>query len=262
MNIALKLALAAAGMAAFTTPSLSVSNERGIPGQPPVLRTLILAQAETKPFQPVPAKPALDQAPALYGDLGVLHFRAGTRMPRAQAYFDQGIRLAFAFNHAEAQRAFGAAQRSGVRDVLLGRGAGARPANKRAIEVDERYFRGSPSDPMYRYACHPHNIHFLMVSAQLGGDGRTAVDAATRLDAALPVEAVKQFAVIQPVKAAPYFTHLTFSNPETVLALAAPEKDLVLVNAMYHYARAVAHAARKDAASAASVWLVASMRSR
>jgi hypothetical protein len=30
---------------------------------------------------------------------------------RAQAYVDQGMRLAFGFNHAEAQRAFRAAQK-------------------------------------------------------------------------------------------------------------------------------------------------------
>jgi hypothetical protein len=43
--------------------------------------------------------------------------------------------------------------------------------NRKAIAVDERYFRRSPSDPMYKAAYYPHNIHFVMVSAQMGGDG-------------------------------------------------------------------------------------------
>ena len=44
-------------------------------------------------------------------------------------------------------------------------------ANRSAIAVDERYFRTSPSDPLYKAAYYPHNIHFVMVSAQMGGDG-------------------------------------------------------------------------------------------
>ena len=80
-------------------------------GQPPILRALILAKAETAPFQPVPAQPAMGEAPVLYENLGTLTFKAGTSNRRAQAWFDQGVRLAFAFNHAEAQRAFREAQK-------------------------------------------------------------------------------------------------------------------------------------------------------
>ena len=37
-----------------------------------------------------------------------------------------------------------------------------------------------------RSAYYPHNIHFVMVSAQMGGDGKTAIDAAGKLDARDP----------------------------------------------------------------------------
>src|SRR5690606_21261771 len=47
----------------------------------------------------------------LYDNLGSFHYRISTRVPRAQAYFDQGLRLTFAFNHAEAIRAFEEAAR-------------------------------------------------------------------------------------------------------------------------------------------------------
>jgi hypothetical protein len=33
-----------------------------------------------------------------------------------------------------------------------------------------------------------------------GDDGKTAIDAAQKLDAALPIEAVRQFAILQPVR--------------------------------------------------------------
>ncbi|MCK7577620.1 MAG: hypothetical protein MZV65_18645 [Chromatiales bacterium] len=51
----------------------------------------------------MPAEPALTSPPVLYGNLGSVTLKAGTASARAQAWFDQGVRLAFAFNHAEAQ---------------------------------------------------------------------------------------------------------------------------------------------------------------
>lgn len=47
----------------------------------------------------------------LYTDLGTLHMAISSRVPLAQRYFDQGMRLYYAFNHAEAIRAFREAQR-------------------------------------------------------------------------------------------------------------------------------------------------------
>jgi len=82
-----------------------------VPGRPPLLQKLILAQTETKPFRPQPMQAAGGEVP-LYDNLGKLSFKVGTRNAKAQAYFDQGIRWAFAFNHAEAQRAFQAAQKA------------------------------------------------------------------------------------------------------------------------------------------------------
>ncbi|MEO8485291.1 MAG: hypothetical protein ABI585_03040 [Betaproteobacteria bacterium] len=401
-------------------------------GSPAVLRTLALAAAksETTPFQPAPMK-AVEGDPPLYANLGSLAFRVSTRSGRAQAYVDQGMRLAFGFNHAEAQRAFRAAQRIDPAcamcwwgealilgpninlpmapeanepalatlaravalkdratpreralidalarrysaDAQAGRAAldagyadamqevaarfpgdttiatlaaeaamdtqpwdyweagGARPkgrgafildtlesvlkrqpshpgaihlyihaveastkperalayanrlgalmpgaghivhmpahiyyrvgmygeslaANRKAIAVDESYFRTSPSDPLYKSAYYPHNIHFVMVSALAGGDGRTAIEAAQKLDAAIPIDIVRAYAVMQPIKASPYTTHAQFSDPEAILALPAlpaPPADLALVTAMFRYARAVAYAGRKDTANA------------
>jgi tetratricopeptide (TPR) repeat protein len=48
---------------------------------------------------------AADTVP-LYTDLGTHHKRISTRVPPAQQYFDQGLRLTYGFNHAEAIRSF------------------------------------------------------------------------------------------------------------------------------------------------------------
>jgi tetratricopeptide (TPR) repeat protein len=42
----------------------------------------------------------------LYTDLGTHHKAISAKVPAAQRYFDQGLRLVYAFNHAEAIRAF------------------------------------------------------------------------------------------------------------------------------------------------------------
>ena len=397
-------------------------------GPPAVLRAFVLAaKTETSPFQPAPMK-AAEGDPPLYANLGTLGFRVSTRSQRAQAYVDQGMRLAFGFNHAEAQRAFRAAQkldpgcamcfwgealilgpninvpmapeanapaldalakavslkeRAAPRERALiealekryaadpkaerpaldaayadamadvaGRypgdttiatlaaeaamdtqpwdywePGGTRPKarggyivatlenvlrrhpghpgaihlyihaveasttperalphanrlaalmpgaghivhmpahiyyrvgmyresldiNRRAIDADEAYFRTSPSDPLYKSAYYPHNIHFVMVSAQVGGNGAVAIGAAKKLDAAIPLDVVKAFPIMQPIKAAHFTTHAQFSDPAAILALPAPPEDLAVVRTMYHYARAVAYAARKDADAA------------
>lgn len=407
-------------------------------GRPVLLATLLQAQSrqavpptETRPFQPGQQLPsAADSAlPPLYKDLGKLRIPISTRSSQAQAYFDQGVRLMFAFNHAEAARAFRAAQRfdpgcamcywgealvlgpninapmfpeayepayaasrkaASLADTvtpheqavilavtqrysaspgedrkpldrayadLMGEAArrfpthdmiqvlyaealmdlspwdywqagGTQPkgrtsemiaalervlahnpnhpgaahyyihvveasstperalpyarvlarqipgaghivhmpshiyyrlgmvkesldANLRAVAVDERYFSASGSDPVYKGAYYPHNIHFVMVSALMGGDGKTALEAASKLDKSLPGELVAQFPLTQPVKAAPYFAHVQFSSPDTLVALPDPGPKLVLVQAMWHYARAVGFA-RKGMADQSS----------
>src|SRR5215203_4674174 len=56
---------------------------------------------------------AAPQAAALplYTDLGSWHHAVSTKSQRAQKYFDQGLRLVYAFNHEEAIAAFAEAER-------------------------------------------------------------------------------------------------------------------------------------------------------
>src|SRR5690349_8805577 len=49
-------------------------------------------------------------SPRLSG-LGSLEYRVTTRVPEAQQFFNQGLRLLYAFNHPEALRAFREAAR-------------------------------------------------------------------------------------------------------------------------------------------------------
>src|SRR5438067_5970233 len=49
---------------------------------------------------------AATAAPALDPGLGTLHWKVSTRDAGAQAYFDQGMRYVYAFNHEQAVRSF------------------------------------------------------------------------------------------------------------------------------------------------------------
>ncbi len=51
------------------------------------------------------------QISPLFENLGNLHFSITTEKPRAQAFFDQGLKLSYAFNHAEGHRSFMEASR-------------------------------------------------------------------------------------------------------------------------------------------------------
>jgi len=58
------------------------------------------------------ATPHVEETPVpLIDNLGTLHHPVTTRSKQAQRYFDQGLRLIYAFNHAEAVRAFEEAAR-------------------------------------------------------------------------------------------------------------------------------------------------------
>lgn len=53
-----------------------------------------------------PAPPGSDRPAPLFHDLGDYQHAITTGSVDAQRYFNQGLTLAFAFNHAEAQRSF------------------------------------------------------------------------------------------------------------------------------------------------------------
>ncbi|WP_178133986.1 tetratricopeptide repeat protein [Vineibacter terrae] len=129
----------------------------------------------------------------------------------------------------------------------VGRYLDALAENKAAIEVDEKYLAATNA-PMgvYRLGYYPHNVHFVLASAQMAGDGPTVIAAAEKLRGLIPDEMARGIALVQPVKAAPYFAHALFSPAATVLALPDPGDAIAYVKAMWHYARGVAYAAQGD----------------
>lgn len=134
----------------------------------------------------------------------------------------------------------------------LGRYLDALEANRAAIAADEAYLAETGARGVYAQGYYPHNVHFLMASAQMAGDGRTALAAADKLDGLIPDDVVRTLAWTQPIKAAPYFAHAQFSSRETVLKLTDPGPGFPYVQALWRYARGVAaatHGAPREARS-------------
>lgn len=127
-----------------------------------------------------------------------------------------------------------------------GRYADSIRVNVAAARADEAFIRGTDDHSLVRYGYYPHNIHFIVTSAQLAGDMRTAIGEARRLRTILDPETSARIAWIQAIDAAPYLAMAQFARPEAILAMPPANPRLPYAVAMRLYARAVAQAGRHD----------------
>jgi len=134
----------------------------------------------------------------------------------------------------------------------VGRYIDSLDANRAAVAADERFFEQVPrGDGIYAYGYYPHNVHFLLVSAQMAGSGEDALAAAAKLQEVMSDDAAERWGWVQAIKTAPYTAHAQFSEPAAILALEDPGERFPFVRAFWHYARALAQLRQGDAAAAA-----------
>lgn len=122
----------------------------------------------------------------------------------------------------------------------LGRHHDSIEANKRAVAADEAYLAAFGDDGLVRFGYYPHNVHFLLTSAQAMGDVPTVLNQSRKLESIIDTEIGRDLFWVQAIYAAPYFAHAQYSSPEAILALTADPHPLEYVEAMRRYARAVA----------------------
>jgi tetratricopeptide (TPR) repeat protein len=134
----------------------------------------------------------------------------------------------------------------------LGRWRESLDANVQAVAVDEALLSRGGASLLYAEGYYAHNVHFVMVSALMGGDGKTAIAAAEKLAGLVSDRTKREVPWTQPIAAAPYSAHARFSKPETVLALPEPDASFPFIRAAWHYVRGVALArlGRSDEARA------------
>ena len=131
----------------------------------------------------------------------------------------------------------------------VGRYKNSLAANIAAMKADEEYFTKNDADEIYRFGYYPHNVHFALVSAQMSGDGETAITAAEKLSEVVSDAIAHEVGWVQAIKAAPYFAQAQFGEPDKVLALPAP-LEFPFVTASWYYARALARIGNGDLSGA------------
>lgn len=131
----------------------------------------------------------------------------------------------------------------------IGRYRDSIDANIAAARADEEYLASSGGDPIYRFGYYPHNVHFLLTSAQMVGQMGIVASETERLKRIIDVETARQLPWVQAVHAAPAFALAQFASPAAILALTAQPSELTYVEAMRRYARAVAHAQTGESAA-------------
>jgi tetratricopeptide (TPR) repeat protein len=118
-------------------------------------------------------------------------------------------------------------------------------ANLAAIKADKVYLRErNPKGGAYLMMYVPHNIQFLWGSYLAEGNSRGAFKASHQLDAAVPLEMVRQMPPMEAMTPTRYFTEARFGKWDAILKEPAPAADLTFTTAIWHYARGLAFAAK------------------
>lgn len=129
--------------------------------------------------------PIDERTSPLLDGIGALDFPISTQVPLAQAYFNQGLTLAFGFNHAEAVRSFEEAARRdptcgicywGVA-LALGPNINA-PMSSEAVEPAWQAIQQARSLGVFETPAEQAYIHALTTRYSADGDDRSELDAA------------------------------------------------------------------------------------
>lgn len=134
----------------------------------------------------------------------------------------------------------------------VGRHRDSIEVNREAIAADEHFLEqaGPAASDLYRFGYYPHNLHYLLVSAQFAGLAEDVISAAEKL-AGITSDAVsQQLAWVQAIKTAPYSAQAQFGETETILGLPDPGDRFPFVKGFWHYARGTAFARAGDLAAA------------
>lgn len=201
------------------------------------------------------ANPRIDRAVALVEGVMAHHpdhqEAAHLYIHLMENYVDpaRGEHAADALDHAAMPEAGHLVHMPGHIYYRIGRYKDSIRANVAAARADEAYLARVPDDGLYRYGYYPHNVHFIVTSAQQAGDLATAIDQADKLRRILPDDKVIELGWVEPVAAAPLFAYAQGGTRAQILGLPRPDARLGYVVAMWHYARATAFARARDTAA-------------
>jgi tetratricopeptide (TPR) repeat protein len=117
-------------------------------------------------------------------------------------------------------------------------------ANQLATQADEDYIAQCRAQRLYPLVYYPHNIHFIWMGATASGQRKVALDAARKLAAAIPDEAIGTVPILQGFLVVPYWAMVQFGQWDDILADKGPKLDTPFMRGAWRYARAMALVAR------------------
>jgi hypothetical protein len=121
--------------------------------------------------------------------------------------------------------------------------------NEVAADVDRKYIAATKATGLYPLMYYTHNLDFIGAASDMAGAYAPAAKAAQQ--AAEHVEPfVKDMPMVEAIIVKPLLYQLHFAHWDEVLASPKPASDRAIQTAYWHYARAVAFAAKKDVAKA------------
>jgi tetratricopeptide (TPR) repeat protein len=119
--------------------------------------------------------------------------------------------------------------------------------NKKAAKADEKYFaRTGDRAGMYAAMYYVHNLHFVWTAAMTEGRSATALEFGQAVVDRVQPQMAREVPGIEVFVPTLTYAQLRFGKWDDVLASPAPDAELHLATAMYHYARARAFAAKGD----------------
>jgi tetratricopeptide (TPR) repeat protein len=115
-------------------------------------------------------------------------------------------------------------------------------SNQQAIAQDDIYLRNHPAEGFYPQMYYNHNLHFLMIASSMADRYEDALQAADQL--------VTNAAAIDPYMPMlegflgnKMLIQTRFQDWDAILQTPAPDTKLLTTNAIWHFARGMAHAA-------------------
>jgi tetratricopeptide (TPR) repeat protein len=129
-------------------------------------------------------------------------------------------------------------------DVRRGRWQEAIVANEKAIAADKAYRAVIPQQGLYRIYM-AHNHHMLAYASMMQGQSLKASATVKEMLASVPEDFIKQAAAfVDGFFSLPYELHVRFGQWDDMLTEPKPRDEFPVSNALWHYARGVAFAAK------------------
>ncbi len=113
-------------------------------------------------------------------------------------------------------------------------------SNQLAVKADEDYITQCRAQGLYPLGYYPHNIHFIWMGATASGQSRLALEAADKVAAAIPAEALGEVPILQAFLVVPYWAKVQFGKWNEILADGPPGHDTPFTRGAWRYARGMA----------------------